>query len=90
MSSNLCGRIISSVFEATKLSDHKIIRVKYAMNIDKGPGMWIFNETLLNDTNYTQHVDQIMDDSLTLWSACGFDAKYFWDMIKQKSISFTK
>ena len=54
--SNLLGKIISSVFVSNSVSDHKIVKVKMAMNVDKGPGMWILNNTLLDDVTYTRRL----------------------------------
>ena len=37
---DLCGRIISTSFTPTLLSDHKIVKLKIATTIDKGRGIW--------------------------------------------------
>ena len=41
------GKIVSNTFAYSSESDHRMIIVKLAKNVDIGPGQWIFNNTLL-------------------------------------------
>ena len=89
-SSNICGRIISSKYIYSKASDHKIYKVKFASDIEKGPGIWIFNNTLLSDGDYTSSVNRLVREFETNMRQILNDDKLFWDMLKQKIISFTR
>ena len=90
ISANLSGKIISSQFIPNRASDHKIIKVKYAMEGDKGPGSWIFNNTLLKDTDYKREIESIIDNSINTGESFQRDSKFFWDFLRQKAISFSK
>jgi hypothetical protein len=89
ISSNLSGRIVSSQFIPNRASDHKIVKVKFAMEADKGPGMWIFNNTLLKDTEYITEAKTIIASSINN-SDTFLDDKFFWDIFRQKMMSFSK
>ena len=49
----LSSRVEATNFEFTKLSDHKVVRLRIGNNVERGPGSWIFNNTLLNDENFS-------------------------------------
>ena len=46
---DVAGKIRSTIFETTDLSDHKIVRLKMWKNIYKGPGQWVFNNSTLKE-----------------------------------------
>jgi len=58
--SSLCGKIKSTIFTPTLLSDHKIVKVKIATEIEKGPGLWVFNNTYLDDPEYCNKTEEIL------------------------------
>ena len=60
ISADLAGRLQKISFENTKESDHKLVRLIFGKNVEIGSGTWIFNNTLLNDTIFTDEVRQII------------------------------
>ena len=90
ISSSMAGRVISSVFTTNVLSDHKIVKVKIAKSVDKGPGMWIFNDTLLKDDAYYRSIKTIIQESSSDIESFPGDLKFCWDIWRQKVLSFTK
>ena len=90
VSTSIAGRILSSTFTPSKVSDHKVFKVKYAMKIDKGPGMWVFNNQLLKDSVYTRSVTTIFQAYSPQNTTLEGDERYKWDFLKQAIISFTK
>lgn len=48
----LC-RIEASNFEGSCFSDHKIVRLRIGNCVERGPGSWIFNNSLLRDQQFT-------------------------------------
>ena len=85
----LCGKITSITYRYTNISDHKMLRMKISSNIDRGPGLWIFNNTLLEDTLYNNGIDNIIRESQSLRQ--NFESNMdFWDYFKQNIISFSK
>ena len=86
---NLCGKVISTTYTHTDLSDHKITRIKIASNIDKGRGLWVFNNTLIDDNDYNSLMERVFEESLNLRH--NFNShRDFWDYFKQNSISSTQ
>ena len=77
LSKDLIGKILSSNFEYASESDHKIVNLSLAKNVDIGPGQWIFNNTLLSEENFVleikatiQSFSENKDDfqsNMTLW-----------------------
>ena len=47
---DLSARVEATNFEFTNLSDHKVLRLRIGNNVERGPGSWVFNNTLLTDT----------------------------------------
>ena len=81
---NLCGKVLSATYKHTDVSDHKITQVKLASNIEKGPGIYVFNNTLLHEVGYTATIDQTCTEIFSIWSS--FDShRDFWDYFKQNS-----
>ena len=90
MSSNLSGKVISSSFIYNKASDHKIVKLKLASDVDKGPGMWVFNNTLLTDREFTNLISVTIRNLVLNRRNLNVDNKYFWDILKQKIVSVAK
>lgn len=89
ISSNLVGRVLSNNFISTKLSDHKMIKVKLAAIIEKGPGLWIFNNSLLRNLEYKSEINDMIDTTMNQSENFG-SHKMFFDFLKQKVGSFSK
>ena len=83
---HLCGKVISTKYIYTHISDHKITRIKVASNIDKGHGLWVFNNTLIKDNDYNIMMDRVFEESFNLRH--NFEShRDFWDYFKQNAIS---
>ena len=89
ITANLSGKIVSSTFIYTKLSDHKIVKVKLASDMEKGAGLWVFNNSLLKDNIYITDTTTIIRDCMNQRGDFDND-KDFWDFLKQNIISFSK
>ena len=87
--SDLCGKIMSTCFIPTLLSDHKIVKVKMAINIDKGRGLWVFNNSYLMEETYCTKIKEI-SETMTFEDANFEDRRSFWDFKKQVFINFSK
>ena len=61
-----------------------------ALDIDKGPGSWIFNNSLLDDVVFSNSIKLFVRETLNNRANFPGDEKFFWDMLKQKMISFCK
>ncbi|XP_055955434.1 exodeoxyribonuclease-like [Patella vulgata] len=78
----------------TKLSDHSLVSLLFDLNeVDRGPGMWILNNTLLNNINYVETIKKIINDKLN----CSLYKEYpliWWDnlkyIIKKESVLFAR
>ena len=64
------------------MSDHKIVKVKIATTIDKGRGIWQFNNTYLKDEVYCSQIIDIAENT-TFENAHFEDRRSFWDLKKQ-------
>jgi hypothetical protein len=74
-------RVEATHLEFSKFSDHKILRLRIGNNVERGPGSWIFNTTLLNDTYFcNKMVNEIRASGNFKHS---FTSKRnFWDYLK--------
>ena len=87
---NLSGKILSSQVLQTNASDHKIVKVRMASHIDKGPGLWVFNSNLLKDNEYEEQITGIVNESERDRENFTGDDKFYWDILQQQIMSFTK
>jgi len=85
---DLCGKIISTSFIPTLLSDHKIVKMKMAKHIDKGRGLWVFNNSYLKDETYCTKIREISET--TIFENTYWDRRSFWDFKKQLFINYSK
>jgi len=69
-------------FESTQFSDHKLIHLKMADDIDMGEGHWVFNDLLMDDDDFeTLLIKTVGDKGQYLQD---FESKRdFWDDMKQ-------
>jgi len=75
---DICGKIMSTSFIVTCLSDHKIVKVKMATFIDKGRGLWIINNSYMEDTQYHNGIREIAEN-ITFENELFDDYRQFWD-----------
>ena len=61
ISNDICGKIISVKLESNPFSDHKILRVELFSKIERGPGTWIFNTSLLRNELFVNNIRNIID-----------------------------
>ena len=67
--------------ELSKFSDHKILRLRIGNNVDRGPGSWIFNNTLLNDIDFcNKMVSEIRESEGIKYTYTS--NRVFWDYLK--------
>ena len=65
------------------LSDHKLTKIIMKLNnFQRGPGYWKFNSSLLNDIEYTEQVNKLIDHHLAGQEEN--DAEMVWEMLKIK------
>jgi len=87
LSSNLCGKALSTNYFLNSGSDHKIVKLKMAFDVEKGPGLWVFNNTVLKDDEYTTEVKHIINESSNVITT---NVKPIWDIMSQKIMSFSR
>ena len=61
LSNDSIGKIVSNKFEYSSESDHRIVILKLAKNVDIGPGQWIFNNTLLTDEIFVNQIQEVIN-----------------------------
>ena len=90
-SSTAFDRILSSHIFSVPMSDHRacVIQFKFS-DISKGPGYYKFNNSLLNDKNFAQKMNDLIDNFDTEDN----DPQLAWELLKVKirefSISYSK
>ena len=91
LSSNLIGKIQKVNFESTKLTDHKIIRNQIANQIEKGPGVWIFNNNHLKNTDFTEKMSPLLKQYTESQETIGYpDNRTTWEFMKMEARNYTK
>ena len=88
ISSNLCGKIMSSSYVSSDLSDHKIYKTIISPEVDIGRGLWVFNNQLLNDQLFVEEVNEIIQNHETENEF--EDSRVSWDILKQKIMNFSQ
>ena len=89
LTGDLQGKIVSTVFENCLSSDHKIVKLNLAQNIDTGPGQWVFNNMHLQDEVFVKEIKEIIADYYTNKEDFS-DAKVRWEILKQNLASYAK
>jgi hypothetical protein len=79
ISADLASKIEASNFDTSCFSDHKIVRVRVAIKVERGPGSWIFNNSLLKDLDFVT----LMRNELRIPSGVKhtFERRAFWDYL---------
>ena len=88
ISQDFCSKVISSSYMSSNSSDHKIFKIRLARKIDKGPGLWIFNNQLLKDSIFNNSIKNII--SIHKNQNLTDDISLNWDLLKQEIINFSK
>lgn len=84
VSKSLSVNIQNVYYNNTSLSDHNIVVISLNVNnIERGPGLWVFNNTLLYDDVYAENVIRMIDEN----KECPLyvtDILLWWDNLKYK------
>ena len=79
ISKELSGKILGSTTEFSSESDHNLSMAK---EVEHGPGIWIFNNTLLSDESFTLEIQDIIRTYLT--NKNDFQSRMtLWEFLKQ-------
>lgn len=89
VSNDLLGLIESTKMENAFESDHRIVRLKLAKNIETGPGQWIFNNTLLKNEIFANEVKKIIK-SFNDNKDDFHSNKIRWEFLKQNIVSYAR
>ena len=79
---------MASNFITTEVSDHKIIKLKVATKVDRGKGIWIFNNQLLRDHNFTEDMKHFITTQTNQQQTNRFDKRTSWDILLQKIMDY--
>ena len=60
LSSNIIGRVQKIIYENNQESDHKMVYLKLEKQVEMGPGIWMFNNSLLQDIVFTNKIKVII------------------------------
>ena len=83
------GKLDVLNFENSQCSDHKLLRLRVVDSIDRGPGVWVFNNSLLKDERFVTY----MKDTIIEFrdNAIGVpNKKVYWDFLKMAMSSAAK
>ena len=83
------GKIISTIFENTDVSDHKIVKSIFKQPIKRGPGNFIINTTLLDDPIFVNEVKEICRDFNSSFE-CFPGYRVLWDFTKMAIVDYAK
>lgn len=90
ISKSLSMNIQTVYYNDTSMSDHAFVVLNFNVyNVERGPGLWIFNNTLLSDDTYIQNVKTIIEEekSCPLYQS---DILIWWDNLKFKIKKYSK
>ena len=74
-------RVEATHFEFTNLSDHKVVRLRVGNNVERGPGSWIFNNSLLYDEDFSNKMIEEIRYSGSIKHIYA-SKRAFWDYLK--------
>ena len=86
---SLSGQVLSTVFENIDISDHKIVRLKFKQSVKYGPGQYVFNNTLLNDSIFVNEIINIINDYEASYTMYG-SYRILWDFLKMAIVEHSK
>lgn len=90
ISRELSSSVQNVYYNDTSFSDHNYVIMNFSLcNVEKGPGLWILNNTLLNDDNYIMKVKNIVTEAFNdpLFES---EILIWWDNLKYKIKMFSK
>ena len=83
------GKILTNNIEYASESDHKIVNLYLAKKVERGPGQWIFNNTLLLEEHFVSEVRAIAQSFNE--NKNDFQSKMtLWEFLKQNMASAAK
>ena len=85
---DISARVEASNSEISCFSDHKILKTRIGNNIERGPGSWVFNNTLLRDIDFIQKMRSELSFSETIKNKYR-SKREFWDYLKMNIQSIT-
>ena len=89
LSGDVQGKIESSVVDNCFCSDHKIVRLRLASEINVGPGQWVLNNLYLQNTAYIDSIKNVIKEYSN--NKTDFkDAKANWEFLKQNIAAESK
>ena len=86
---SLSGQVLSTVFENIDISDHKIVRLQFKQSVKYGPGQYVFNNTLLNDSIFVNEIINIINDYEASYTMYG-SYRILWDFLKMAIVEHSK
>ena len=86
---SLSGKVLSTVFENTDVSDHKIVRTTFKQSVKRGPGNYIINTSLLDDPFFVNEAKDICRD-FNSSTDCFPGNRVLWDFVKMAITDFSK
>jgi len=86
---SLSGKIVSTSFENTDVSDHKIVRTKLKQTVNRGPGNYNINLSLLEDPIFLNGVREIGNEfRASIENYPG--NRILWDFTKMAIVDYAK
>lgn len=82
--------VVTCFYKISHISDHSFVCLKCDFtDVERGPGMWVMNNSLLNDEEYCNKIHTLIDESLhcPLYDR---EKLIWWDNTKYKIKQFTK
>ena len=58
------------------------------MEVDRGKGMWVFNNQLLRDRTYITTIENTIEDFKHQLANNNYEKRFWWDIRKQKIKNF--
>lgn len=86
----LCAQVISCEIRPCVYSDHEFVYLEFNLHTTapKGPGVWKFNNSLLQDEKFCSAISDLITQFLRFWSSFPSDST-LWDRLKQEIKWFT-
>ena len=81
ISESLNTNCMDSSIEASVSTDHSLIAVNFATSLQpRGPGIWKFNNTLLQDNQFVQKLKELVKDCKRIYNY--MNPTEFWELLK--------
>ena len=89
VTADLATKVEATNFDVSCFSDHKIVRVRIANEIERGNGSWIFNNSLINDQEFLNRLKNEVREAREFKNTFEFK-RDFWDYQKMNIQSVTR